>query len=136
MLMWVMRPLQTSKGFTLVEILVTLVILGLSASLVAPAVVSWLDARTASATRNELASAIAMLPLETERAGYKRVITNPAELNLSGSNASVINVTEPIEINANGFCKGGKVSMSLSSRTYIYEVKSPHCEVQLVTSAQ
>ncbi|APD87578.1 hypothetical protein BM527_16585 [Alteromonas sp. Mex14] len=131
-----MHLLQTSKGFTLVEILVTLVILGLSASLVAPAVVSWLDARNASATRNELASAIAMLPLVTERTGHKRVITRPEDLNLSGSNASFINIIEPIEIYANGFCKGGEISMSLSSRVYLYKVKAPHCEVQLVSTAQ
>ena len=131
-----MRQLQTNRGFTLVEILVTLVILGLSASLVAPAVVSWLDARTASAARNELASAIAMLPLETERAGHKRVITRPAELNLNGSNASSINIIAPIEVYANGFCKGGEVSLSLSSRIYTYKVNAPHCEVQLVNTAQ
>lgn len=131
-----MRQLQTDRGFTLVEILVTLVILGLSASLVAPAVVSWLDARTASAARNELASAIAMLPLETERAGHKRVITHPAELNLSGGNASSIKIVKPIEINANGFCSGGEVSLALTSRMYTYKVNAPHCEVQLVNNPQ
>ena len=126
--------MQTDRGFTLVEILVTLVILGLSASLVAPAVVSWLDARTASATRNELISAIAMLPLQTERLGYKRVITDPTELKLSGNNASSINIIKPIEINANGFCNGGEISLLLASRSYIYKIEAPHCEVRLVNN--
>lgn len=125
-----MHQLPTSKGFTLVEVLVTLVILSISTALVGPAVIKWLDARTANAARNELVNALAMLPLETERSGEPVVINDASRLDIESG--GTIEIIRPIKILANGFCKGGELSLTLGNQRYNYVVHAPNCEVTLV----
>lgn len=124
-----MQLIHKTKGFTLVEILVTLVILGLSASLVAPAVVKWLDARTAAAARDELTNILTILPLETEREGRKRVLSIPSDFNLQSEGQ--LRIIRPLVIRKNGYCEGGLLSLTIRSRTYSFQVSAPNCEVTL-----
>ncbi|WP_189407605.1 pilus assembly FimT family protein [Alteromonas halophila] len=125
-----MRPHRGESGFTLIELLVTLIILGLTASLVGPAVFSWLDSREAAARRNTLENSLSMLPLETLRSGKAVTLEQPGELGME--NTQGIRIEEPIIVLANGYCKSGRVSLTLQQRVYYYQINAPFCEVELI----
>ncbi|MGS2719906.1 prepilin-type N-terminal cleavage/methylation domain-containing protein [Paraglaciecola aestuariivivens] len=123
---------QTTKplsfGFSMVELLVTLVLLGLVASFVAPNVNTWLSSRDAAATRMAISSKLAMLPLQVNRKGEALTITNASQLDLAHID---IVFEQPIEILANGFCMGGELSINQNQRVTKFEVLAPYCEVVL-----
>ena len=97
--------IRKAKGFTLIEILVTLVILGLTAALVGPGIESWLDARQTAAARDAVANEIAGLPLLASIQQQHLVIERVDQLAVQ--DIPMI-ISKPIEVLANGFCKGGE----------------------------
>lgn len=122
--------IKPQAGFTLVELLITLVILGLASSLVGPALFSWLDSREAASRRTTLENSLAMLPLEVQRKGEAVTIENAVDLGIDDIRGITIN--EPVRILSNGYCQGGRVTLTLSARQYQYQVLPPFCEVALV----
>jgi general secretion pathway protein G len=114
-------------GFSMVELLVTLVLLGLVASFVAPGVDAWLTSREAAAARIEVTSKLAMLPLQVNRKGESLIIDSSAQLNLAHL---FITFKQPIRVLSNGFCMGGKFSIEQKQRTISYDVLQPYCEVR------
>jgi general secretion pathway protein G len=114
-------------GFTMVELLVTMVLLGLIASLVAPGLESWLASRQASAMRMALANELALLPLKANRSSQKIIINNIAQLNIEDLDASF---PLPIVVLANGYCQGGQVIVHQRGAEITMDVMSPYCEVR------
>jgi len=115
------------SGFSMVELLVTLVLIGLVASFVAPGVDAWLSSREAAATRIEVTSKLAILPLQVNRAGESLIIDNSAQLNLA--HLPII-FEQPVIILSNGFCMGGRFSIEQKQRTMSFDVLQPYCEVR------
>jgi hypothetical protein len=111
----------------MVELLVTLVLIGLVASFVAPGVDAWLSSREAAATRIEVTSKLAILPLQVNRAGESLIIDNSAQLNLE--HLPII-FEQPVIILSNGFCMGGRFSIEKKQRTMSFDVLQPYCEVR------
>lgn len=111
----------------MVELLVTLVLLGLIASVAAPQLDSWLSARQAAADRMAITSQLALLPLQANRSGKKIVIQNSEQLGLQDL---LIEFTQPIVVLANGYCLGGQFSLVQKTREFSFTVTSPYCEVQ------
>jgi prepilin-type N-terminal cleavage/methylation domain-containing protein len=101
-------------GFSMVELLVTLVLLGLVASFVAPGVDAWLTSREAAATRMAVSSKFALLPLQAS---------------ISGKQMSV-SFTQPVKVLANGYCQGGQFSLEQNERTFYFDVLAPYCQVK------
>ena len=122
---------QKGKGFTLIEILVTLVILGLTATLVAPGIDSWLDARQTAAARDAIANEIAGLPLLASSQQQHLVIEHGDQLAVQ--DIPVI-ISQPIEVLANGFCTGGEYQLSRNETTQRFIVKPPFCEVERIAA--
>jgi general secretion pathway protein G len=118
---------RTINGFSMVELLVTLVLLGLIASVVAPQMDSWLSARQAAADRMAVTSRLALLPLQASRSGERVVIHNGEQLALQDL---LIEFTQPIVVLANGYCLGGQFSLVQDTRTFSFNVTSPYCEVR------
>jgi general secretion pathway protein G len=118
---------SNSRGFTMVELLVTLVLLGLIASVVAPGLESWLASRQASAMRMSLANEITLLPLKANRLGQQIVINDIGQLNIDDLNASF---PVPIVVLANGYCQGGQVILQQRGSDIPLDVTSPYCEVR------
>jgi len=120
---------KSGLGFTMVELLVTLVLLGLISAMVAPGLESWLAARQASAVRMEINSQLAMLPLLANRSVQQVVVDSAAKLNLLDAN---ITFTQPIVVNANGFCQGGQFQLQQNNYVSTFDVLAPYCEVKRV----
>jgi general secretion pathway protein G len=110
----------------MVELLVTLVLLGLIASVVAPGLESWLASRQASAMRMALSNELALLPLKANRSGQKIIISDVAQLNIDDLDASF---PLPIVVLANGYCQGGQVIVQQRGIEIPMDVTSPYCEV-------
>jgi prepilin-type N-terminal cleavage/methylation domain-containing protein len=115
------------SGFSMVELLVTLVLIGLVASFVAPGVDAWLSSREAAAIRIEVTSKLAIMPLQVNRAGESLIIDNSAQLNLA--HLPII-FEQPVIILSNGFCMGGRFSTEQKQRTMSFDVLQPYCEVR------
>jgi general secretion pathway protein G len=111
----------------MVELLVTLVLLGLIASMVAPGLESWLAARSAAAVRMEINGQLAMLPMLANRSGQKVVIDSADKLSLTDV---VIEFTEPVVVLANGFCQGGRFKLQQGDYVSTFVVLAPYCEVR------
>jgi prepilin-type N-terminal cleavage/methylation domain-containing protein len=120
---------MVSRGFTMVELLVTLVLLGLIAGMVAPGLDSWVSARKAAALRLEISSEFAMLPLIANRSGKQITINLPSKLNLP--DAPLV-FTSPVIINDNGFCLGGSFELTQNKTVFLFDVLPPYCEVKRV----
>lgn len=114
------------KGFTMIELLVTLVLLGLIASVVAPGLESWLSSRQAAAMRMALTNELTLLPIKASRAGQQITIKDVSQLNIDGLEASF---PEPIVVLANGYCQGGQVVLEQRGMGYTLDVMAPYCEV-------
>jgi prepilin-type N-terminal cleavage/methylation domain-containing protein len=119
--------MKKSAGFTMIELLVTLVLLGLIASLAAPGLESWLRSRQNDAIRTALSSEMALLPLQANRQGEAITLNNGNQLL---SLDLQIQFIEPVVVLANGYCLGGKVSLLQNDRSIDYDVLAPFCEVR------
>jgi prepilin-type N-terminal cleavage/methylation domain-containing protein len=116
-------------GFSMVELLVTLVLLGLVASFVAPGVDAWLTSREAAATRMAVSSKFALLPLQASISGKPMLIDNTQQLELDDLGLSVL-FTQPVMVLANGYCQGGQFSLEQNERVFYFEVLAPYCQVK------
>ena len=117
----------TNTGFSLIELLVTLVLIGLLSGIVAPGVFTWLDARDAARKRDELNNILQLLPL-------KAYFNNETiELNtLSSIPNSNIDATfnEPLIVLNTGYCLGATGYIMVNDRKYTFRVSAPFCDVQ------
>jgi len=113
----------------MVELLVTLVLLGLIASFVVPGVDSWLTSREAAATRMAINSKLALLPMQANRRGKHMLIDSAEQLALEDLALSV-SFTQPVLVLANGYCQGGAFSLKQNNRTFYFDVLAPYCQVK------
>jgi Tfp pilus assembly protein PilE len=113
----------------MIELLVTLVLLGLVSSIVIPGIDSWLDSRERAAKRNHIVNKLALLPLSVNRRGERLTISRAQQLDLP---ANSIEFVQPIVVLANGFCVGGAFK-NLSQPEIVYLVSSPFCEVEVMS---
>ncbi|MBT1064899.1 prepilin-type N-terminal cleavage/methylation domain-containing protein [Bowmanella sp. Y26] len=119
--------LRNSPGFTMIELLVTLVLLGLIVAVVAPGMDAWLMAREAAAQRAMVAGKLMLLPLEANRSGQTIRINSATDL---GLNDVALKFEPAIEVNSNGYCRGGAFTLTQGQRAYHFEVLPPFCEVK------
>jgi prepilin-type N-terminal cleavage/methylation domain-containing protein len=117
---------QTHKGFTLVELLVTLVLMALISSVVVPQIGSWLASRERATIKAEVSNKLALLPLQASRSERGFTITDFSQLDLSYDS---LNVIDPITVLPSGFCIGGRFEFSSPNVVIEYNVESPLCKV-------
>ncbi len=113
----------------MIELLVTMVLLGLIVAVVAPGLESWLSSRKADAVRMEVSSKFAMLPLVANRSGQSVIIDTADKLGVADISLSF---PQPIIVNANGFCQGGRFQLQQGDSPVNFDVLSPYCEVRRV----
>ncbi|ABG41735.1 Prepilin-type cleavage/methylation [Paraglaciecola sp. T6c] len=119
-------------GFTMVELLVTLVLLGLIASVAAPSLDSWLRSRQANALRSALSSELALLPMQANRQGSAITISDASQLQAQDLQLEFL---EPVVVLANGYCKGGQIAIIQSEKEQNdkrvkFDVLAPYCEIR------
>lgn len=128
-----------SRGFTLVEILVVLVVIGLIAGVAMPNMVKMLQSAERAGQRDTLLSEIAGL-------GYRAYLTGQP-LTLGGAPVAgeggetqppfqipqgwQLEIPRPITYNFNGICSGGQIILvSPDERREIFQLEPPRCKIQ------
>ena len=122
-----MYQTKASQGFTLIEILIALVLLGLISSVVSPAVFKWMEAREAAAKRAELENIISALPLKSLLTNKKQVITSSSQLTALSNMPFVIE--RPIVVSNTGFCVEGTLIADIGDKQVRYDVEAPFCKI-------
>ncbi len=124
-----------SRGFTLLEILMVLVLLGLVSSLIVPRVGLIYDNLVLRGERDQLLRDIHLLSIDANtrrsdivagvvQATGAQVMSVPDGWNVAFSDGLVFK--------SNGFCTGGVITLShQSDRVWNYSLAAPFCEPEL-----
>ena len=122
-------------GFTLLEMIVVLAILGLATALVAPAALRGIDSWRRQSELDALLDQIRALP------GVARASGKPIRLSDDALKAEppplrvaaewTLNVPQPWKVNANGVCEGGEISIGNRYGSRTIAVGSPFCDPTL-----
>lgn len=125
---------RADKGFTLIELVIALAIIGLGLSFVLPRMMAWVDRLAFSARQQQFEDALAELGSRAHRSGRSVVLRStdlaahsnePAPIELP-SNWS-LTVEPPIAFRYDGICTGGKVRLSFPAGEKSYRLQSPYC---------
>ena len=122
-----MFQINRNDGFTIVEILVTLVLLGLIASVTIPGVDAWLAARNKETIRSALVSQFALLPMEARLQSRRLQINKSSDIDVEGAQLFFI---RPLVVLENGFCLGGEFELDFDSNKETYVVLPPFCQMK------
>ena len=125
---------RADKGFTLIELVVALAIIGLGLSFVLPRMMAWVDRLAFSTRQQQFEDALAELGNRARRSGRSVVLrstdlgahTNepsPIELPSSWS----LTVEPPIAFRYDGVCTGGKVRLTFPAGERSYRLQPPYC---------
>jgi general secretion pathway protein G len=123
--------MKNSAAFTMIELLVTLVLLGLITSMAVPGIDSWLRARQASSVRLALSNEMTLLPLQAKMSGQRLELSETSQLR---DNSLPLRFIQPVVVLANGYCLGGQVALlqnsnSTNTAETLFDVVPPLCEV-------
>ncbi len=128
-----------NRGFTLLEMVVVLVIMGIITTLVAPRLQRMYDSMEASLARNEIEAALERLVVEVRNSGKPLIFKNypddelilPKSFTKTLSQLSVsLEFDEPLNISPSGFCSSaGSLTVTKSSLKYRLYVRSPDCRI-------
>lgn len=124
------RSLQRGSGFTLLEVLVVLLIVGLLVSLVAPSAVNLVGSATRESQRREIASAIERLPVEARLAG-KSLVFEGDSLLPGLSAAWRVRLTKPLRVLPSGICSDSEATISTEEQTVVVHIAAPFCRVRV-----
>lgn len=116
------RTLRDRCGFTLVELVVVLVILGITASFAVPALTGYIDT---SKEKKAVSEAQACVMAATRQGAQNYALVQNASVAGNAENAAALtNWTGPLEANAPEVT-GGKVALTEGSGMYLLDVASP-----------
>jgi prepilin-type N-terminal cleavage/methylation domain-containing protein len=117
------------RGFTLLEVLVVLLIVGLLVSLVAPSAVNLMGSATREAQRREIASAIERLPVEAWLAG--KPLSFEGKTLLPGLNAAWrVTLAKPLRVLPSGVCTDSDATINTDDQTVVVHIAAPFCRVR------
>jgi len=121
------------RGFTLLEMLVVLVILGMAAAMVVPPLARTVDRVREAGELDDVRRALERLPLQARKQG--RALAFPAGAVLPAQDRPwpegwrVLAVT-PLRIEASGFCHGGEVQASGPVGSRRWRLSAPDCRAE------
>ncbi len=114
-----------NKGYTLIEVLIVLVILGLVSALVAPNMASWISSRERASDLKALKATLELMPLQaTTRKDGIRLAEGSTIEDLDG-----FEVIQEIVVLPNGYCLGGQVRYTKTDPPIDILVTEPLCGV-------
>lgn len=123
------------RGFTLLEVLVVLVILGLAAAIVAPPLARTVDRVRESGDREDLRRGLERLPLHAREQGRGLAFAAGTPLPAQGrpwpEGWRVVAAT-PLRIEASGFCHGGEVQAAGPTGPQRWRLAAPDCRAEAV----
>lgn len=131
--------MMQSRGFTLLEMVVVLVIMGIITSLALPGLQKMYDAMRASLDRNELRAVLNHLALDVRNDGRPLTFfAYPADSSKLPTafikRIEPLDITlqfdQPLAITSSGFCPAAaKVKVTKGSQSYDLTVRSPDCRI-------
>lgn len=126
------RAVPRQAGFTLLEMIVVLAILGLATALVAPSAIRGIDSWRRQGELDSLLDQIRALPGNARASGMSIVVSDET---LKAKSAPLhvaadwtLSVPKSWRVNANGVCEGGKVDIGNDHGKRVVEVTSPFCD--------
>ena len=124
------------RGFTLLEMIVVLAILGLATALVAPSMLRGIDSWRRQAAMDVLIDAIRALPGDA-RARGRPILIDAAALGsatppLRIADGWTLKVAEPWSVGANGVCQDGEVIVANDYGERTIRVAAPFCDAGVV----
>lgn len=121
------------RGFTLLEMLVVLVILGMAAALVAPALSRTVERVAEAGAREQVARGIARLPLRVREQGVALRLEPGQPLRIDGQpwpdGWDVIAAT-PVVVAASGYCAGALWRVRTPGGSATWRSLAPDCRVE------
>lgn len=107
----------TSRGFTLLELLVVLSVVALTAGLTLPSASRWIDATRERGWRDDLSAALTALPVRAFQRGAPIVLDAGAVRQLSTDMPADVKVelSEPLRYGASGAAGGGELGLRVGS---------------------
>jgi prepilin-type N-terminal cleavage/methylation domain-containing protein len=120
------------RGFTLLEMIVVLAILGLATALVAPAALRGIDSWRRQSELDSLLDQIRALP-GNARARGKPIMLNDEVLKAKDAPLRIagdwtLGVPVPWAISANGVCEGGEVTIGNNYGKRTIAIAAPFCD--------
>ena len=123
------------RGFTLLEMIVVLAILGLATALVAPAALRGIDSWRRQAELDSLLDQIRAMPGNARARGKPIAISDdalkaePPPLHVGAE--WTLSVPVPWKVHANGVCEGGEIVIGNRFGARTIKVASPFCDPSL-----
>ena len=119
-------------GFTLLEMIVVLAILGLATALVAPSAIRGIDSWRRQSALDSLLDQIRALPGNARATGRAVMLSDETvkmkDAPLRVAADWVLSVPKPWGVNANGVCEGGTVEIGNDHGKRVVAVSAPFCD--------
>jgi prepilin-type N-terminal cleavage/methylation domain-containing protein len=128
---------RADEGFTLIELIVALAVVGLMLAFTLPRVAVWLDRLGFSAGQQRLEESLAELPEQARRSGHT-IFLRSSDRNTDAANAAAVElprgwtlIVDPaIVFRYDGLCTGGTVRLSFPGGERSYRLAPPFCHPQ------
>lgn len=131
------KEIPKSSGFSLLELLVVLVLVGLFLGLAVPNLIRLLQANTLDAKVTEITQKIGLLSRIAHDSGTEIEVAEQNVKEYFGDLDSIeISIPQPLYINSKGLCFGGRLSISNGTVKRSFEVLRPFCKVRPANDAQ
>jgi general secretion pathway protein G len=121
-----------AKGFTLLELMVVLVLMGLLASVVLPRMSKVYDRTQAAFELEDIRLSLARIPLQAFTANVRYELTSlPSDTNqslkVSLPDGWTVKAASPIVYQSNGICLGGNLVAAYGDVKYEFVLLPPNC---------
>ena len=122
-----------ARGFTLLELLIVLALVGVAAAVVVPGLARTYDAIVASGERADVVRALERLPLDAAAAS-RPLRLDPREPGALAERLALpegwtVRLLDALEIERSGYCHPARVAVTHRDATETWRLASPACEV-------